>query len=427
MNDTKDILSLLGLPSEQISNYDFVMDKNGDSTIIIDLLDIRDHCPRCFEQSNIIIKGYYTVKIKNSVFKHRKTLVIIRMRRYKCKKCGKTFKQKFYLARTKKHISKNTEYLIKEDLKESLTFSYIAKSHDVSINYVVNLFDSLPPQPREKLTSVICIDEFKFSSNNKEEKYPCVITNPFNGSIIDIIRSRRKVYLIDYFNRISMSERYAVSYFISDMNETYRQIKKMYFPKATHIIDRFHIAKLFTEAIQSIRIKIMKSEEYKSKEYLFLKKNWKLFIMSRKKIVNKKIVNNKTGVVYYLSDILASVLKKYNDLNTAYQAYQDFFSYGHNMMWQDAKKHLDFFINQFNFSNLKELKSIGKSLSNWYYEIINAFSRTAGYGNLSNAIAEATNDVIQTYNDAGYGYNNFDRFKNRILYINRSKRSIKKS
>ena len=97
------------------------------------------------------------------------------------------------------------------------------------------------------------------------------------------------------------------------------------------------------------------------------------------------------------------------------------------MMWQDAKKHLDFFISQFNFSNLKELKSIGKSLSNWYYEIINAFSRTAGYGNLSNAIAEATNDVIQTYNDAGYGYNNFDRFRNRILYINRSKRSIKKS
>ena len=82
MNDTKDILSLLGLPSEQISNYDFVMDKNGDSTIIIDLLDIRDHCSRCFEQSNII-KGYYTVRIKNSVFKHRKTLVIIRMRRYK--------------------------------------------------------------------------------------------------------------------------------------------------------------------------------------------------------------------------------------------------------------------------------------------------------------------------------------------------------
>ena len=41
---------------------------------------------------------------------------------------------------------------------------------------------------------------------------------------------------------------------------------------------------------------------------------------------------------------------------------------------------------------------------------------------LSNAIAEANNDNIQTLVDVCYGLNNFERSRNRILYINRNKK-----
>lgn len=422
MNDTKDILTLLGISADKISNYDFVQNRDGNASLFVELNNVKPtHCSICFEKNNIVIKGYYKTHINNSVIKHRKMDVTIRMRRFLCKSCGHSFKQGFDLSRTGNRISRNIEYLIKEDLKDTLTYSYIAKSYGVSINYVVNLFDSIPNQPRHQLSSIICIDEFHFASNRKDEKYPCVITNPLTTDIIDVIRSRRKPYLVDYFSKINHFERYKVQYFITDMNETYRQIKKTFFPKAIHIADRFHIAKLFTDLIQNIRIKIMKSNEYKSKEYLFLKKHWKLFIMDRKSLNKLSRTSSRTGVVYYYIYDVDATLKKYPELNSVYQAKQDFFAYGHSMMWNDAKKHLDFFIKQFSLSSMIELRNLAKTLSNWYFEIINAFSRSAGYGNLSNACAEATNNVIQTYTDLGYGFSNFDRFRNRILYINRNK------
>lgn len=40
---------------------------------------------------------------------------------------------------------------------------------------------------------------------------------------------------------------------------------------------------------------------------------------------------------------------------------------------------------------------------------------------ISNAIAEANNDNIQTLIDISYGYGNFERLRNRVLYINRNK------
>ena len=110
-------------------------------------------------------------------------------------------------------------------------------------------------------------------------------------------------------------------------------------------------------------------EEYKSKEYLFLKKNWKLFVMNRNKLNKLKRTNKNTGIVFYLADDVDRVLKKYLDLNLVYQAKVDFFCKGHSMYWFQAKTHLDFFINQFSNSLCPELKEIGKTLSNWYEEI----------------------------------------------------------
>lgn len=347
------------------------------------------------------------------------------MRRFKCKNCNKTFKQSLNLSGKKKQISNNVLYLIKEELTLNQTFQSIAKNYDVSVNTVINIFDNMPDQPKEHLSEIICIDEFHFTNNKYGEKYPCVITNPYSGRILDIIRSRRKDYLCEYFSSKNTIERNRVKFYITDMNETYRIIKNIYFKDAVHIIDRFHIAKLFTEAIQTVRIKIMKEENCSSNEYNFLKKNWKLFLMNRNKLSSLKRVNSKNGIVHHYIDDVDEVLKKYLDLNLVYQAKNDFFKKGHNMSYFDAKTHLDFFINQFSNSPSIELNKLGNTLKNWYEEIINAFVSYNGKGNLSNAIAEATNNVIQTYNDMGYGYRNFKRFRKRILYINRQNKRSK--
>lgn len=37
---------------------------------------------------------------------------------------------------------------------------------------------------------------------------------------------------------------------------------------------------------------------------------------------------------------------------------------------------------------------------------------------LTSAVAEANNNVIQTYINISYGLTDFERFRNRILYIN---------
>ena len=206
------------------------------------------------------------------------------------------------------------------------------------------------------------------------------------------------------------------------MNETYRFIKKYYFKYSIHIVDHFHIIKLFTDAIQKIRIKIMKDYPTDSKQYKYLKKYWKLFLKNRFDLKDNIFVNKKTGVVYYTLDSIDMVLKAFPDLYEVYWAKEDFSSLMLKLHdYDETKIMIDFFINKFSKSTVKELNHIASTFRNWYQEIINAYSKNTTGLVLTNAMAESNNNYIQTLINIGYGFSNFNRLRKRLLYMSSNK------
>ena len=65
MNEIKDILSLLKIPSDKISDFCY-KSCDGETKIYIELKDIKGVCPHCGSRK-IEIKDYYKVKINNSI------------------------------------------------------------------------------------------------------------------------------------------------------------------------------------------------------------------------------------------------------------------------------------------------------------------------------------------------------------------------
>ena len=422
MNEANDILTLLGIPGEKIKYFTSESDDKN-SVIYIELADEKGCCPECGSTS-IEIKDYYIVRINNSVIKHKNMIVQIRVRRYRCKKCGKSFKQKYDFYEKGSSISNSVKQAILNDLKEKLTFTQIAKDHNISINKVREIFDKcILPQLPLPLTEIICIDEFCFKHSKGETgKYPAVITDPMTGNILDIVVSRWKNVLIDYFNKVKLPYRYNVKYFVSDMNETYRDIKRIFFKDAIHIADRFHVIKAFNEAITLIRTRILKQEVWEEKEYRYLKKNWKIFLKDRKELSKTRTVDD-DGIVYDPTVSLDRCLAKYPDLYYAYWTKEDFRRDTKQLMYYGkASQTIDFYINKLVGSSIEEMAKVGKMLQNWRNEIINGITQNPYSIKISNAIAESTNNTIQTLIDLSYGLPDFERMRKRVLYINRNQK-----
>ena len=423
MNDTNEILTFLGLPRDKIHSISVTSDQDK-ALVLIELIDDRTKCPYC-SSSKIGIKGYYSAEINNSITKHKKMTVIVRVRRYKCNQCGRTFKQKYRLYSQGCSISNETKYQIVESLKTNKTFKEIADQFGVSSMTVIRtLDDAVKFQKRKPLPQVLCIDEFCFKHTSGQGKYPAVLSDGITGEIVDIVVSRRKEYLHQYFNNIAYGERRNVKYFVSDMNVSYREIHIRFFPDSIYIIDMFHIMNLFNNCVREIRTRIMGTKEYNSKEYLFLKNHWKFFQMHQDKLRKLKHINKRTGEVSDWLLELTYVLKKYNDLNHAYSLKEDFYFKTRKLLrYKDAIDLVNFVIINCDASLVPEMKTIGKAFQNWKYSIANALVVNEFKKRLSNAVAEANNNVIETLINASFGLVNFERMRKRILFISNSKKT----
>lgn len=424
-NDLLGLLALFGLDRDEVEAVDSITPEEGYAEVLVELRHNDPPCPKCGE-GNPYRFGYRTVRINNSITNNMRMTAVIRVPRYRCRKCKACHSEGFSLFERGARISRPVESSIRDDLRKTLSYSEIAREYGVSVTEVVRIMDSIKDPGRLPLPRVLCVDEFHFSSGRKSlaGDYPFAMSNPMDGTIVDIVRSRRKDYLEDYFSKIDAKERGKVEVFVSDMNETYRQIRRKFFPNAVHVVDHFHVMKLFSEAIMMVRKRAMKAEESHSNEaeYRLLKGHWRLFQKDRESLKRMKREDKSNGVVHSAWETVSAALARYPELKEAFDEKQEFFEFSRKRKGpDDAKSWIPFLAQRMTHSLVPELQSVGKAFSSWSEQIINAYTPDAEGRYYSNAIAEANNNSIQTLMDLGYGYRNFDRFRKRVLLINRSR------
>ena len=154
-------------------------------------------CPKC-HSNNTIRYGIRKRKIEMSLLAHYKTDITLEYSRFRCKDCCSIFSDDSSLTDTGETISRSTKFSILLDLKEDLSFTYIARKNNVSIQTVINIFESFVFPKRRTLPEVICMDEFK-NLKCAYGKFAFLIIDPLAHKIVDVVEDRRLNILESYF------------------------------------------------------------------------------------------------------------------------------------------------------------------------------------------------------------------------------------
>lgn len=64
--------------------------------------------------------------------------------------------------------------------------------------------------------------------------------NPIKYKVLDILYSIKSACLVEYFKSLDKSKRMNVKYLSCDMNKTFIDIAKKYFPNTKIVVDRYH-------------------------------------------------------------------------------------------------------------------------------------------------------------------------------------------
>jgi len=121
-------------------------------------------------------------------------------------------------------------------LKEIGSMKGVAERANISQSTVVRIFDHVGYFNMD-LPRVLSIDEFR--GNAGGEKFQCIVTDPENKKVLDILPNRKTDDLIGYF--LKYENRRKVQYVVIDMSGPYKSLAKSLFPHAKIIADRYHV------------------------------------------------------------------------------------------------------------------------------------------------------------------------------------------
>lgn len=400
----KDCKDIYLVKVNDVSNYYVTLKNNG------------GRCPGC---------GSYVTKVKDyrkkRIVHDKNQIIFYKARRFVCK-CHKTFFEDNPFNNERKKLS---DYLIKcilADLKRyNHTYLEVAQRYGLSTNEIIEIFDSHVQIKRKSLREVISVDELYFSRHSRN-KYVFMILG-LNGEILDILKSRHKNKLLDYFKYIPQIERDRVKYVTMDMYDNYRVIVKRRFKNAIICIDSFHVIKHINEVLDDIRLAVLRrfSNDKKSDEYYLLKN--KRYVLFKEELDKEYKYNNRFRLKMNDYDYLDRILKIDETLTKSYHLVKRYYYFNH--YWfeytkQDVYEYIESYIDECLLMNNESFKQLADMLNNWKKEIANSFipytRNNKETVRLSNGRIEGKNSYIKKMIRLANGYSNFERFRNRAMY-----------
>ena len=389
----------------------------GNVEVIVKLKRKVLYCPRC--GNKLVSNGNIVKPIRHKIFISRDLTIVYKANRYKCKLCNYSQMEKnpFTLPGFSTSILVMNQVMI--DLHNPrYNYKMIADKNGISTNEVILYCDSFITIPHIPLPENLGIDEFHSKmAKRKDASYLGVLTDNDTFSLIELLPSRNKSDLNNYFSFCPKEERDNVKYVTIDMLKPYEDLAHKWLKNAIVAVDPFHVVKHLTDDFDKIRIRIMNRCIYGSNAYYLLKTWNKLLLSDKYDLNNEPKYNHVFRCKLNYGDIKKMLLELDDELTLAYnlkEAYRDFNSY---CTFEKAKEELQDLIYEFAKANIKEYEEFVQIMINWNDEIVNSFIRSEVTSDrLSNAKSEAMNSQIETNINVSNGVSNFTRFRKRMIY-----------
>ena len=382
---------LLGLQGVKITN----IESSEKSIVIYAELERKPHnCTSCGTATGTV-HDYRTQCIKDTPAFGKLVTIVLRKRRYRCTHCGKRFFENNSFLPKYHRITNRLVAFVIDKLRDERSFTSVARETNLSVTTVIRIFDVIS-YPRAKLHQVLSIDEFK--GNTWGEKYQCILTDPVNKIVLDILPERYGHYLTRYFKDFAVEERNSVKYFVSDMWRTYSMTADVWFKNATQIIDKYHWIRQVIWAFENVRKKEQKKLGPELRKYF---KRSKSLLIKRFDSLEEDQKQEVNVMLYYSVNI-----------SRAYWYKEQFLKIITCKDAESAKIAMKKWIENAENCGIAQFEKCAQTMRNWYSGIINSFSSP-----ITNGFTEGCNNKIKVLKRNAYGYKNFKRFRNRILHM----------
>jgi transposase len=321
----------------------------------------------------------------------RKVGIWVLRQRYQCTGCKRTYYEKIPHMHPKHDMTERlVEYI--QTFGTERTFTAIANEIGVDVVTVRYIWRTHAKAELDRLAPVtpqwLGIDELHIM-----HAYRGVITNVKERTIVDLLKDRKQETVIRYL--AGLEDREVITHVAMDMYAPYREAVRVVLPNAKIVVDRFHIARMGSEAMERVRKELRAG--LTSKERLQMKDDRWLLLRNAKDLDAGQTI------------LLQSVLGQFPLLNKAWTAKEAFRAIWNNRTRQEGEAAYQQWLKDLDPEIEPAFRDLNGAMNNWGTEIFNYFEHR-----ITNAYTESFNSIARKMDRMGRGYS-FEVLRAKLL------------
>jgi transposase len=374
--------------------------------LVVEIVDTRRvvRCPHCgFKTARVHDTRRFRVRDLPS--HGRPTTLVWVRRRFACSECGERHWEdhsEIILGR-RTHVTRRLARQLVRDVN-AMSIREVARRHGLPWHYIMGLTrdwsDRIAADRRRRRCRVLLVDE---TSLRRGQRYVTVLINGDTGETLGIVAHRNQAALSGFL--LAQGHRWlrGVKVVVSDGSGSYRAAIRQHLGHATHVLDRFHVARWFAAGMIEVRRRIQRIGPHGSRPAYEPEVFRSRFLQLTRfdQLSDDRIA------------ALGRVLAGRPELEAAWRMLQHLYGIHLAEDTDEANQALAAFIDIWQNTPLVEFDRLVETLLEWGDEIF-AFHDT---GRVTNGRIEGTNNRLGVLKRVAYGFVNTDNFAARALLI----------
>lgn len=360
--------------------------------IIIELKKKHRLCPCCGTKSKCCHQRGKFTTVKHQLWGRRLVYLKGRKGRWKCRRCKKPFTEAWPGVKKWSRKSEEAEYQILELLRGK-SFRQLAQENKVSdheARYLLSKITTVPNWQEERRLKRIKLGVDEHSFRGKD--LVITVTNLSQRRLKAILPDDRQASLRQWFREVPGPIKRKISEVCIDMKELFRSVLEQELPKASIVVDHFHVIQDANRRLGEAR---RLEQEMQGRKHIG--KRW-WFVKGREKL--------KT----WEKQALDNLLKKYPELQAFYYFKEQLRSFYKAKTREEAATLLSRIILNMECNDDAAINQWGNTLKRWRMYILNFFiSKT------TNAFTEGAHTKIKMIKRLSYGFRNVQVYIRKMM------------
>ena len=272
---------------------------------------------------------------------------------------------------------------------------------------VVTYGEALLEADRKRLnqTSAIGLDETSFvrEGEKKQTSYVTTVADVANHQIIDILPTREYTDVAAWINKQPAAWKERIRFGALDMSATYAAVYSVTLPKASQVVDPFHLVALANRALDGVRRRVQTEQTgHRGRKDDPLYRARRVLLRGEERLDEKAAA--RLASLLELGDPGGEVAIAYRIKERLRDFYATYDLEQARAMLDELQRHC------VKRAMPPEIQRLGRTIRAWFDKICNFH-----IARVSNGPTESLNNLIKRIKRIGFGFRNFKNYRIRAL------------